>query len=170
MTNIKLKNLIPIWAIILLGKISFAQSITPQLVNCSGSKMIQSNGSISFTVGELVVSNQTDSLGNTLAGGFSGCSTLTTVSIQEIDTKVLDINLFPNPAYELVNIRVNYSSVEQFNLTIKDLQGKEIYIGTFAGISNTIGINTSGYSCGTYILSFKNMSNQILGTYKIIKN
>jgi hypothetical protein len=55
-------------------------------------------------------------------------------------------------------------------LTITDLQGKEVYSGKYAGISNVIGINTASYAKGTYVLSLKNLNNQVLGTYKIIKH
>ena len=68
-----------------LGLVSKAQSVAPQSVNSSGAKMTQANGSLSFTVGELVVLTQTDSQGNSLGSGFTSSATLTTVSIQEID-------------------------------------------------------------------------------------
>ncbi len=148
----------------------FAQSIAPQSVNSGGSKMSQLNGSLSFTVGELVVLSQTDSQGNTLGGGFSAGATITTASIQETDAKVIDVNVFPNPTSDLVNIRINHSKLEQVVLYVSDLEGKELYYGKYAAISNTIGINTSAYAPGIYILSLKNNSNKVLGTYKINKN
>ena len=152
------------------GNSSYTQSIAPQSVNSGGTKMTQANGSLSFTVGELVVLSQTDSDGNTLGGGFTAGATLTTASIQETDATVLDVSVFPNPTSDLVNIRINHSSIEQVVVTITDLQGKEVYNGKYAGISNTIGINTAAYAPGTYVLSLKNLNNQVLGTYKIIKN
>ena len=152
------------------GNSSYTQSIAPQSVNSGGTKMTQANGSLSFTVGELVVLSQTDSDGNTLGGGFTAGATLTTVSIQETDAAVLDVSVFPNPTSDLVNIRINHSSIEQVVVSITDLQGKEVYNGKYAGISNVIGINTASYATGTYVLSLKNLNNQVLGTYKIIKH
>jgi hypothetical protein len=55
-------------------------------------------------------------------------------------------------------------------VTITDLQGKEVYKVIYAGISNVIGINTASYATGTYVMSLKNLTNQVLGTYKIIKH
>ena len=170
MTKNKSKPLTLLGAVLLIGTISYAQNISPQSVNSGGTKMTQANGSLSFTVGELVVLNQTDSQGNTLGGGFTAGATLTTASIKETDAMVLDVNVFPNPTSDLVNIRINYSTIEQVVVSITDLQGKEVYSGNYAGISNVIGINTASYSTGTYILSLKNNSNQLLGTYKIIKH
>jgi hypothetical protein len=170
MTKNKSKPIALLGVAMLMGTMSYAQSIAPQSVNSSGAKMSQSNGSLSFTVGELVVLNLTDSEGNTLGGGFTAGATITTVGIQETDATVLDVSVFPNPTSDLVNIRINHSTIEQVVVFITDLQGKEVYNGIYAGISNTIGINTSEYAPGTYLLSLKNNNNQVLGTYKIIKH
>jgi hypothetical protein len=153
-----------------MGTISIAQSIAPQSVNSGGTKLSQANGSLSFTVGELVVLSQTDSQGNTLGGGFTAGATLTTVSIQETDATVLDVKVYPNPTTELVNIQINHSTIDQVVVTISDLQGKEVYSGRYAGVSNVIGVNTAAYEIGTYILNLKNLNNKVLGTYKIIKH
>ena len=170
MTKNKSKPIALLGATMLLGTMSFAQSIAPQSVNSGGTKMTQANGSLIFTVGELVVLSQIDSNGNTLGGGFTAGATLTTVSIQETDATILDVKVYPNPTTELVNIQINHSTIDQVVVTITDLQGKEVYNGKYAGISNVIGINTASYATGTYVLSLKNLNNQVLGTYKIIKN
>ncbi len=170
MTKNNSKQLALLGIALLICTVSYAQSIATQSVNCSGTKMTQPNGSLSFTVGELVVLTQTDSQGNTLGGGFTVGATLTTVSIQETDAAVLDVKVFPNPSTELINIQINHSTIEQIMVAITDLQGKEVYNGKYAGVSNIIGINTAAYVLGTYILSLKNTNNQLLGTYKIIKH
>jgi hypothetical protein len=168
--GMKSKPIALLGAAMLMGTMSYAQSISPQSVNSGGTKMTQANGSLSFTVGELVVLSQTDSQGNTLGGGFTAGATLTTVSIQETDAAILDVKVYPNPTMELVNIQINHSTIDQIVVTITDLQGKEVYSGKYAGISNAIGINTASYATGTYILYLKNLNNQVLGTYKIIKH
>jgi hypothetical protein len=91
------------------------------------------------------------------------------VSIQETDAAVLDVNVFPNPTSDLLNIQINYSKLEQVLVTICDLQGKELYSGIYAAVFNTIGINTAAYSSGVYILSIKDKNKVTLGTYKIFK-
>ncbi|NQW42143.1 MAG: T9SS type A sorting domain-containing protein [Bacteroidetes bacterium] len=166
----KSKLIVLLGAAMLMGTMSYAQSIALQSVNSGGAKMSQANGSLSFTVGELVVLNLSDSEGNTLGGGFTAGARLTTLSIQETNAAVLDVKVFPNPTSDLLNIRINHSTIEQVMVSITDLQGKEVYNGLYAGISNTIGINTTAYAPGTYFLSLKNNTSQVLGTYKIIKN
>ena len=168
--GVKSKPIALLGAAMLMATMSYAQSIAPQSVNSGGTKMTQANGSLSFTVGELVVLSQIDRDGNTLSGGFTAGATLITASIRETDAAVLDVKVYPNPTTELVNIQINHSTIDQVVVTITDLQGKEVYSGKYAGISNVIGINTASYATGTYVLSLKNLNNQVLGTYKIIKN
>ena len=170
MTKNKSKPIALLGAAMLMGTMSYAQSISPQSVNSGGTKMTQANGSLSFTVGELVVLSQTDSQGNTLGGGFTAGATLTTASIQETDASVLDVKVYPNPTTELVNIQINHSTIDQVVVTITDLQGKEVYTGKYAGIANVIGINTASFATGNYLLTLKNLNNQVLGTYKISKH
>jgi hypothetical protein len=71
---------------------------------------------------------------------------------------------------ELVKIQINHSTLDQVVVTITDLQGKEVYNGLYAGISNVIVINTASYEKVTYVLYLKNLNNKLLGTYKIIKH
>jgi hypothetical protein len=92
------------------------------------------------------------------------------VNIKESDAAMLDVKVLPNPTSDLVNIRINHSSIEQVIVTITDLQGKVVYNGKYAGVANTIGINTTEYAPGSYLLSLKNNNNQVLGSYKIIKH
>jgi hypothetical protein len=165
----KTKQWLLLGTFFLLGTIGFTQSIAVQSVNSGGTKMIQANGSLSFTVGELVVLSQTDSQGNMLGGGLIAGATVTIASVQETDPSVLDVNVFPNPTTELVNIQINYSTIDKVLVTITDFQGKEVYNGQYAGISNVIGVNFAFYTPGSYQLSLKNTNNQLVGTYNIIK-
>lgn len=166
----KARQLVLLGFALLAGTISYSQSIALQSINSGGTIMSQANGSLSFLIGDLVVLIQTDSQGNTLGGGFTAGATLSTASIKETDDTILDVKVFPNPTSELVNIQINYSNIEHVLISITDLQGKEVYFGKYAGISNIIGINTATYAKGTYILSMLDTNSQLLGIYKIIKH
>ena len=149
---------------------NYAQTVTPQSINCNGSKMTQSNGSLSFTVGELVILTQIDNQGNTLSGGFTAGATLTTVSTKEPDISISDIKVYPNPTTDLLNIKVNHTKEKQLKVSLLDSYGKEIFNERYSGISNTIGINTKAISRGIYFLTIMNSDNKIICSYKVIKN
>ena len=155
---------------LMMATMSYAQSIAPQSLNSGGAKMTQANGSLGFTVGELVVQSLTDSQGNTLSGGFTAGTSLTTLNTQEVDAALLDVKVYPNPTTELIHVQINHATIDYVVISITDVQGKEVYSGKYAGIANTIGINTDAYATGTYILALKNLNNKVLGTFTIIKH
>ena len=159
MTKNKSKSIIFLVAALLLGVMSKAQSIAPQSLNSSGASMTQPNGSLSFTVGELVVIPQTDNQGNKLGGGFTAGAALTTSSIKATNPAVLDVKVYPNPTTALLNIQINDAALEQFMVSITDVHGKEVYAGKYAGLSNIIGINMAAYAEVSYVLNFKNPRN-----------
>jgi hypothetical protein len=148
-----------------------AQSIAPQSVNSAGVKMSQSNGSLSFTVGELVVLQQIDANGNSLGGGFTNSSTISTtvLSVQEPDASILQIVVFPNPTSDLVQIQIMEANIEELELELGDLSGKILYNGRYRLMNQNIGINTADYPAGVYFLTLKENNGNILGTYKIVK-
>lgn len=148
---------------------SYAQSISPQSVNSSGTSMSQSNGSLSFTVGELVVLSQTDSDGNTLGGGFTSGATISTASIQEPNVAVLNVRVYPNPTTDLLTVAIQETKLPYFEIEITDMSGKVISKDKYAGISNNIGINSTSWNTGTYFLKLIGENAEVLGIYKIVK-
>lgn len=147
----------------------YAQSISPQSINSSGTSMAQSNGSLSFTVGELVVLSQTDSDGNTLGGGFTSGATISTASIQEPNEALLQVKIFPNPTTDLITVAIQETKLPSVEIEITDINGKVIFKETYAGISNNIGLNTASWNMGTYFLTLIGNKAEVLGIYKIVK-
>jgi hypothetical protein len=146
--GIKPKPLILLAAAMLMATMGIAQSLAPQAVNAAGVKFTQASGSISFTVGELVVKSQTDTDGNTLGGGFTNSAAGST---------------------SLLTVEVASTNLSRLVVEFTDLQGKTLSSSQYAGISNKIGINTAGYANGTYLLFLKTESGKVLGSYQIIK-
>ena len=156
---------------LLISTISVAQSIAPESVNSAGAKMTQSNGSLSFTVGELVVLQQYDANGNSLGNGFTNAATVSTtvLAIEEPNAAILQVDVFPNPTTDLVQIRIKESKLENLKISLTDISGKEIFQGQYRLMQQIIGINTATYPSGTYFLTLKDLQGIVLGTYKIVK-
>ena len=170
MTNSKFALVLLIIVCSLFAARTSAQSIAPSSLNSGGVNSTQANGSLNSTVGELVVLTFVDNQGNTINGGFFAGATLSAVSIQEPDASLLSVNVFPNPTTDLINIQINHTSLANLFLTVTDMQGKEVFHGKFAGVSNVIGINASSFAAGNYILSLQDSDRKNLGVYKIIKH
>jgi hypothetical protein len=149
-----------------------AQSLAPEAVTSVGVKMTQSNGSLSFTVGELVVEPMIDANGNTLDGGFTpgavSSTTVQPVSLPEV--AVLNVNVYPNPTADMVTVQVQEAALDKFVIELNDALGKVLYTGTYAGIGNNIGINLSTYPSGVYILNLRQTDGLLLGSYRLIRN
>ena len=167
----RLKLLSLLGSCFLIGSISFAQSIAPQSVNSAGAKMTQSNGSLSFTVGELVVLQQYDANGNSLGGGFINSATVSTtiLAVEEPNSEILQVDVFPNPTSDIVQIRIKESKLEDLKISMTDISGKEIFHGKYRLMQQIIGINTVVYPSGTYFLILKDLQGIVLGTYKVVK-
>ncbi len=160
-----------IFLLVLFAIKANTQSIAPQSINSAGTKMTQSNGSLSFTVGELVVLQQFDANGNSLGSGFTNASTISTtiLAVEVPNAEILKVDVFPNPTTDLVQIRIKDSKLEEMLLSVTDLTGRELYQGRYRLVQQSIGINTAAYSAGTYLLSLKDLNGKILGSYKIVK-
>jgi len=72
-----------------------------------------------------------------------------------------DITIFPNPATDNINVQVNSTEIERYD--IFTLQGTHVLSSPFAA---SISINE--LSSGVYLLVGKNSSGQILGKEKLI--
>ena len=90
------------------------------------------------------------------------CDTLSTpppVGINDVDAP--GINIFPNPATDVVNIELASDAM----LTLCDIRGVQIYYAP-AGKGNT-AVNLSGYNPGVYILKLK--TGEYSRSYRILK-
>ena len=145
------------------------QSIAPQSVNSAGKQSVVNNIGISFTIGELVVISQSDSQGNTINGGFTSGASLSTVSLNEPDSKIIGLTFFPNPTIDLLSIKLNNNTLDQFLITLTDLNGKEIYFAKYNNVAHIVQIDFKDYSSGVYLLNLKSTANEIIGSYKVIK-
>jgi hypothetical protein len=168
--GVKYKPIALLVAALLLLSINYAQTVSPQSVNSVGVKMTQSNGSVSFTLGELRVLSTTDSDGNSLGEGFanSATSSTTVTAIKTPSIDELNVSIYPNPSSELVFIEILDTKLEWVYVKIIDQTGRLILSEQYQGIRNKIGINTQDLPQGIYILNLSD-NNQTLGTYNLLK-
>jgi len=157
-----MKRIIGFLCGILLSMNLFAQSVSPEVVGTAGSVFINTNGSISFTVGEAIVETVTD--GNyTLTQGFQQANYYLT-TIEEKAGANLNIQLFPNPLVKGFNVIHNG---EKLLLNIYHING-QLLISNTLSTSSTF-IDMSAYAAGTYVVQLYNKKQEIVGIYKIQK-
>ena len=167
-----MKQLLLSISIVLTAVLAYGQNLAPAAVSSAATKMTQSNGSLSFTVGELVVETHTDGNGNSLGGGFTNGSTSSTIitSVQQPDEEKLMVNVYPNPTADMLTLDVQHIDVDAYTITIFDVSGKQVYTANHAGISGRININLSSFESGTYLLNLISNKQETLGTYQVVRN
>ncbi|HOY42314.1 MAG TPA: T9SS type A sorting domain-containing protein [Chitinophagales bacterium] len=146
-----------------------AQNVKSSAVTTSGASMNQSNAKISFTVGEIVVKTITDG-NNSIGQGVVNSSTTNIVTaIRENDISKVRMNVYPNPASDLVFVDIVESKIATIQLSIYDIGGKQMSTETYTAGNNHIGINTQLWQKGNYIVTITDIKGDVLGSYKILK-
>lgn len=154
---------------LLIAELSFSQEISPQLLSGCSANWTQNNGGISFAIGEISVLTYVDAEGNTISSGFSAGTTQNATLIEESAEALVQIQVYPNPLTDLLNVQIIKSTVDFLSISINDAMGKEVYQGRYAGIPNVIGLNTTSFASGTYILTITDSEGGLLVKYNLIK-
>jgi hypothetical protein len=123
----------------------------------SGGQYFFSTGSMVWTVGEVVI-NTIQSPDNHITQGFNQ-SRIEFVGIEEYSIKI-DINVFPNPTTDFVNVIAS----KKTTLSIYDTSQKLI---SQKSLEKQDKVDLSDLSSGTYLLVFSK-NNKKIKTIKII--
>lgn len=120
------------------------------LVSTSGTYSETPSGSVSWSIGEVVIATGTGTT-NEVTQGFHQ-SNIWILGTEELVE--LEINIFPNPTCEFVNISAPQDAI----LSIYDMEGRLVSIHNLIEATNTIDV--SSFSRGTYNLVFSTKDNQ----------
>ena len=145
-------------------KLDYCQNINHNVIGTEGGYAENNQFTISYTIGELVTDFASDSsLNIDLSQGFQQ-SFIRFVSIEDHVFEV-DIDVFPNPAIDFLNVSVN-SSHSRLVLDIYDISGKLI---SHKDVNESkFQISFSAIAAGNYLLVFTNNQNK-LKTIKVQK-
>jgi hypothetical protein len=151
--------------------IARSQSLSPEVIATAGDYYVGSNASLSWTLGEPIIETFT-ATGNILTQGFQQ----PTYDVTGIDDRpgsknenYTDINVFPNPASDYLN--VNFIKISHSGVTVQmyDLQGK-VVIDKQMQTNALQQLDLGKISKGNYILRFTSPSGEVLRSFKVVKN
>jgi hypothetical protein len=148
--------------ILLVSSLSYAQSISKQVIGTSGKTLSNSNLKVSYTVGEPIVGLMTAG-GNQLGNGYYPAMDLQALSIDDATLNV-EIKIYPNPTSQ--SLYVSHPEYNSFSIEIVDMNGKQIYTGT---IEKEVPLDVSSYTQGMYLITIEYKESNKKNTYKIIK-
>jgi len=150
--------------IILLCMTSCSGLLAQNIIATAGSTLSNSNGSISFTIGESVA-NTLIKGDRTITQGFhqTNISVSLVSELKDIDFM---ISVFPNPAYDFLTISLNTDKVDGFQYLLFDINGKLLAQKKLE--SNETSVSVEGLPSGVYLIKIREGLKE-LKTFKIVK-
>lgn len=98
-----------------------------------------------------------------VVSNVNGCSDIvrntTSVNVGVDDgVEESGIRLFPNPAWQNLNVEFHLGASEMLNITIVDVAGRAVYSEQKSGVAgmNRIWLDASGFPAGAYVLKVEN--------------
>lgn len=120
------------------------------------------NGSISYTIGQIIYGNTTN-----IQQGIQRGINVITLTNHELKTIELKVIIFPNPAKNTVILSLTNYETDNVNYNLFNIQGKLIKKDKITKKYTLIYLRR--LQKGTYILKVNKNNNQVK-TFKIIKN
>jgi len=156
-----MKKLILIVIVLLFNTKIVAQTATVS----SGNTANSSQGSVSYTIGQIAYTSSTSSSGSIEQGVQQSYSISETLGAQESAIS-LKIVAFPNPTTNTLQLKLENDNPD-LSYRLVNLLGETISIEKI--VSNSTIINMKQKPSATYFLNIYHQSN-LIKTFKIIKN
>jgi hypothetical protein len=140
-------------------------SLAQEVVTSDGGFFDSSNGSISFTTGEVVSETMADESVH-LTQGMQQVNIVVT-SILESEMNKVNITPYPNPVQQFLHISSDSWTNAVINFELFSIKGELLNKGVL--MESNPKIDIGNFKSGTYILKLKTKDNTWFGEYKIIK-
>lgn len=149
---------------LLLLLISFTALRAQQVIATAGSTLVNSNGSMSFTIGEGLTQAFTNG-DKVITQGFQQPNLIVSMLIvfKEIE---FTIDAYPNPATDILNIQVGRENVNGLKYKLFDLNGRLLKNKDIEALETQVPFME--FPNGIYILSISDGTRE-LKTFKILK-
>ena len=144
-----------------------AQSLSPTVLASSGGFGSSDGISLGWTTGEVMV--QTFSNDSTmLTQGFHQGSISVTTALDEMSESAMDVQIYPNPVSEVLNVEFKNMVDQTIQVKLVDLTGKTVLRKEFSQPANTVRLNLSSVSSGSYMLEVRAAEKRKV--FKIVKH
>jgi Secretion system C-terminal sorting domain len=105
-----------------------------------------------------------------LAGSVMGHAQVS-YDVEELSQKDISksVQIFPNPAVEFVNVRMEHLNLDHVTVSMHNIIGNEIKIEMERIDEHEIRIKVKDFDAGYYLLALKDEQAKFRGTYKFLK-
>ncbi|UGS22192.1 T9SS type A sorting domain-containing protein [Flavobacterium cyclinae] len=135
-------------------------------VNASGGNLSGANGSVSYSVGQMVYTTNSGTNGSNAQGVQQPYEISEVLSSIDYSELISDLKIYPNPSTD--HIKINFINLNNLNLSLKiiDINGKVIKKEDY--LQNETTIDVSSYSSNIYFLNIMN-KDKLIKSFKLIK-
>jgi hypothetical protein len=146
--------------LVILSNAVYAQ----QIISSTGSIGQNSSGTISYTLGELVIGSQNNG-NSTVTQGFHQTEIIVTV-VRELSDPCLTILAYPNPTNDFITLKFENSEIQNIEYILFDLQGKLLLKEKLKNQEVKVSFET--FNPGSYFIKVL-MNRKEIRTFKILK-
>ncbi len=143
-----------------------AQSISPEVIATSGEHFSNGTSQLSWTIGEVMIDTYSEG-GNIVTQGFHQTQ-LTVTSIEESNPLSLDVNVFPNPTSQFLNIGVEGEHSE-LTATLYDMHGKLLMQESLQSGQGSAQLDLSKLAIAYYILKVVDENGRYASSHRVNK-
>lgn len=144
----------------------FGPAMAQESINTAGGDASGLDGSVSFSVGQVVYTAISGAEG-TVTQGVQHAYEISAVGINQTEINI-SLNAFPNPTTEYLTLRVKNLDNEKLTYLLHDSQGKLLKTGLVKSQETTIPMKE--FANATYFINVVNGKNKKIQSFKIIKH
>lgn len=150
-------------------QVSKAQTLSPEVIATDGGYAVSSQGSLSWTMGEVIVETVSSS-SNILTQGFQQPEDGLLTVVENTQSSIIT-TVYPNPANEIIYLLFQPDLNGNYNINLFNAQGKLLKSAStdFDSDSNTFSLSLSDLQCGLYFLTVSSDDNIPLQSFQISK-
>lgn len=142
------------------------QSISPQVIASAGTHYTGSNGQLSWTIGEPVITTVSNG-NNIITQGFHQ-TLLNVTSVEEQSIAGVNVTVFPNPTSDVLNINLT-NNLKDLQMDLIDMAGKLLQARGIGATEGNVQISMTEYARANYLLRVYSTDGSVNYTYKVQK-
>lgn len=146
--------------------LSFSLNAQLQVISSAGDHAKSSNGSISWTLGEVVTATHSGS-GVLLTQGFQQSNLEITTAVEEPQNLEIQIRAYPNPVQNRLTVEIQHREDVPLSLQLYDINGKLLKSRQIK--TSRQNLNLEEYAQGQYILQVRS-GQDLMKSFQIVKH
>jgi hypothetical protein len=161
-----MKKLFLFFVSLLSAGIISAQTVSPEVIASSGGSHGNAAASVSWTLGECLTETFSGSgaiINQGLQQGY-----LTVTAIEEITGEEYGFDIYPVPADNYINLKINGGYDIDLNIILSDLSGNMLIMQSVAEPASMI--NLESLPPAEYILQITDNKGRLIKSFSIIKH